>query len=285
MKKADDLSVIASSINRDMKQTATDQRKDKKGKEEDHQYFFTGIDGFDELIKRGIPKNINILIEGNAGSGKTIFSLQMLNYHASKGKKCLFISFEESEEQLIQHMESFGWDPRPLISSGNLVIKRQLTNEIYYNEDSQNETVQAMMAKNSDYMLLDLEPFVIGEDGFKPDIAVIDSLTAISSSFLGKDKNYRFYIERLFRFFEHLGSTNFLITEPSVDMIQSQSERFLADGIIVLYNARRGNIRENAIEILKLRGAPHEKRIVAMKITDTGLVVYPDQEVFAEIEE
>ncbi|HDM66838.1 MAG TPA: hypothetical protein ENG62_00420, partial [Thermoplasmatales archaeon] len=146
--------------------------------------------------------------------------------------------------------------------------------------------VQAMMARNSDHLLLDLEPFVIGDEGYKPDIAVIDSLTAIASTFVGKDRSYRFYIERLFRFFEKIGSTNFLITQPMQapeKQTETPVEDFLSDGVIVLYNVRRGNIRESAIEILKMRGVKHEKRIVAMRITDTGIVVYPEQEVFTDI--
>jgi KaiC/GvpD/RAD55 family RecA-like ATPase len=57
-------------------------------------------------------------------------------------------------------------------------------------------------------------------------------------------------------------------------------EEFLADGVIVLYNIRKGNTRENGIEVLKMRGAKHEKKIAAMQITDNGIEVYPDQEVF-----
>ena len=279
-----DISEIASSIKKDLKQNQKENKKTDHERKETENYLFTGIEGFDKLLKQGIPKGINIIVEGNAGSGKTIFSLQMLAHHASKGKKCLFISFEESKDQLIQHMDEFGWNPTSLLESGNLVIKRYLTSEIYYEEDKQSNAVHAMMAKNSSHLLLDLEPFIIGEEGFKPDITVIDSLTAIASTFQDKPGGYRFYLERLFRFFEGLGSTNFLVTEPTGLPFQSQCERFLSDGIIILYNARRGNIRENAVEILKMRGAPHEKKVVALKITDDGIIVYPEQEVFGEIE-
>ena len=57
----------------------------------------------------------------------------------------------------------------------------------------------------------------------------------------------------------------------------------VADGIVVMYNIRRENIRENAIEVLKMRGAQHQKKIAAMQITDKGIVVYPQQEVFGGI--
>jgi KaiC/GvpD/RAD55 family RecA-like ATPase len=60
-------------------------------------------------------------------------------------------------------------------------------------------------------------------------------------------------------------------------------EEFLADGVIVLYSLKHENVRENAVEVLKLRGAKHQKKIVAMQITDKGIVVYPEQEVFSDM--
>ena len=59
-------------------------------------------------------------------------------------------------------------------------------------------------------------------------------------------------------------------------------EEFLADGVIVFYNFRRENVRETALEILKMRGEKHQKKIVAFKITDTGIKVYPDHTKIAK---
>ena len=213
------------------------------------------------------------------GSGKTILSLQMLNHHAKKGKKCLYMSFEESEERLIQHMEDFGWNPRELIKKNNLAIKR-------FNPFDITRSVDALLMKSKGELLIDIEPIIFPSD-FQPDIVIVDSLTAIASAFTGKEDSYRIYIEQLFRFFEKISTTAFMITETEqIPKIFSSSgvEEFLADGVIVLYNIKRGNIRENAIEVLKLRGAKHDKKIVAMQITDEGVTVYPDQEVFGGID-
>ena len=253
------------------------------------EYIKTGVPGFDKLFKHGIPKGSPVVIAGGAGSGKTIFCLQMLAHQASLGKKCYYMSFEENKERLIEHMKDFGWDPEKLIEAGNLKIKRFLTSEIYYYDKDKKlggET-QAMMTKEVDPLLMELEPLAVTEDaGFHPDFIVIDSLTAISSTFLGKEQSYRFYIERLFRFFERVGSTNFLVTETKqIPEVFSPTgvEEFLADGVIVFYNIRQRNIRETAIEVLKMRGEQHEKKIVAMQITDKGIVVHPDQEVFGAV--
>ncbi len=249
------------------------------GKKTKEGFIETGVPGFDALFFDGVPKGSTILLAGGAGSGKTILSLQMLNHHAKKGKKCLYMSFEESEERLIQHMEDFGWNPHELIKKNNLAIKR-------FNPFDITRSVDALLMKSKGELLIDIEPIIFPSD-FQPDIVIVDSLTAIASAFTGKEDSYRIYIEQLFRFFEKISTTAFMITETEqIPKIFSTSgvEEFLADGVIVLYNIKRGNIRENAIEVLKLRGAKHDKKIVAMQITDDGITVYPDQEVFGGID-
>ena len=239
------------------------------------EFIRTGIPGFDELFEDGIPKGTSTLVAGGAGSGKTVFCLQTVYNHASHGDKCLYMSFEESEGRLIDHMKDFGWDPDKIIKKGNLLIKR-------FNPFEITRSVDALLMKAKGELLIDVEP-IIFPNHFKPDIIVVDSLTAIASAFTGKDDSYRIYVEQLFLFFEKIGATAFLITETEqIPKIFSSTgvEEFLADGVVVLYNIKRGNVRENAIEVLKLRGAKHEKKIVAMQITDDGIIVYPEQEVF-----
>jgi len=260
----------------------------KKQSKKEKKFVSTGIPGFDDLFKRGIPKGSAVLIAGGAGSGKTNFCLQLLAHHAAQGKKCYFMGFEESEERLLDHMEDFGWDPETLIESGNLKIKRFLTSEIYYYNKKSGNTIEAMMTKEADPLLMELEPLTIADNaGFKPDFIVLDSLTSVSSTFKGKEQSYRFYVERLFRYFEKIGSTTFLITETEQTPKKYSPtgvEEFLADGVVIFYNFRKENIRESAIEVLKMRGEQHKRKIVGMKITDTGIKVYPDQDVFGAME-
>ena len=253
--------------------------------EKNDRYISTGISGFDKLFQHGIPRASSVIVAGGTGSGKTNFCLQVLAHHAAQGKQCYFMGFEESEEKLIEHMEDFGWNPQQLIKSGNLRIKRFLTSEIYYYDRKRGSDIQAMMTKEIDPLLMELEPLSLADNvGFKPDFIVLDSLTAISSTFRGKEQSYRFYVERLFRFFEKIGSTTFLITETQqIPEIFSPTgvEEFLADGVIAIYNIRRGNMRESAIEVLKMRGEKHQKKIVSMEVTDKGVKVYPKKEVFS----
>ncbi len=240
-------------------------------------YVFTGISGFDSLFEKGIPAGNSIIIAGGAGSGKTIFSLQTLINKAREGKKCLYMTLEEDENKLVEHMEDFGWNAEELIKKGKLKIFRMNPFDITRNVD-------ALLAKQKGELLIDIAPMIMPPDFENPDFIVVDSLTAIASAFTGKDDSYRIYIEQFFRFLQKTGATSFLITETEqVPKIFSQSgvEEFLADGVVVLYAIKHGNVRENAIEVLKLRGAAHSKKIVAMQINSKGIVIYPEQEVFS----
>ena len=239
------------------------------------EYIKAGIPGFDSLFEQGIPKSSLVLVAGGAGSGKTIFCLQTLNYHASRGEKCLYMSFEENEEKLTWYMKKFGWNADKLIKSGVLKIVRYSPFDIA-------NSVDAIRTDLTGSISLSNPPFSLPEN-YKPDFVVIDSLTAIASAFIEKKGSYRAYAEQLLRFFEKLGSTVFLVSETTqIPEIFSTTgiEEFLADGVITLYNIRKKGIRENAIEVLKMRGEKHKKKIVAMHITDKGIVVYPEQEVF-----
>ena len=260
-------------------------KKGKNNKEE--KFVSTGVPGFDNLFEHGIPKGSSVLVAGGAGSGKTNFCLQILAHHANHGKKCYYMSFKESAERLMQHMDNFGWDSQQLINSEKLKIKRFLTSEIYYYDKKSGSDTQTMMTKDVDPLLMELVPLAIGEDvEFKPDFIVLDSLTALSSSFRGKEQSHRFYIERLFRFFEEIGSTNFLITETKqMPEIFSPTgvEEFLADGVIVFYNIRKKDYRGTAIEVLKMRGEAHQKKLVTMRITNKGIKVYPEKEIIDAI--
>ena len=251
----------------------------KKLKKPAKDFVFTGVTGFDDLLVQGIPQGTSTIIAGGAGSGKTIFCLQTLAYHASHGKKCIYMSFEEPESRLIKHMQSFGFNPKKLIKAGKLKIIRKNPFEITRNVD-------ALLAEQKGELLIKVDPVIIPK-GFKPDFIVIDSLTAIASAFTGKEESYRIYIEQLFRFFEKMKANALLITETEqIPKIFSKTgvEEFLADGVVVLYNIKRGNIRERAIEVLKLRGAEHQKRIVAFDITDKGITVYPNKEILDALE-
>mgnify|MGYP005641027545 CR=1 FL=1 len=83
------------------------------------------VAGFNELLMHGgLPIGSSILVEGGPGSGKTIFCLHLANDMCSQGKKVLYMSFEEPEDRLVSHMESFGFPAGKYVKDGTLIIMR-----------------------------------------------------------------------------------------------------------------------------------------------------------------
>ncbi|MDD5416504.1 MAG: ATPase domain-containing protein, partial [Candidatus Aenigmarchaeota archaeon] len=111
----------------------------------------TFIPGFDNLFEHGIPKGNAVLVEGGPGVGKTIFCLQLAYNACKKGKKVLYMSFEEPEENLIQHMKNFGWNPDAFIEKDLLRIKR-------FNALDVARSVEALLSEAKKELLIEIQP-------------------------------------------------------------------------------------------------------------------------------
>ncbi|MFH0869550.1 MAG: DUF5752 family protein [archaeon] len=237
----------------------------------------TGVPGFDDMIGGGIPVNSTILVSGGPGSGKTTFCIQMLGWAAEQGEKCLFLTFEETEEQLIEHMEAYGLNPKKYLEKGTLMIQRQDPFKI-------SRMVEALLAHARGELLINIDEIIdILPRGYKPDRIVVDSLSAISAAFSESNTAYRVYVTKLMSLLQKTGATSFLISEvQGIENIgHGLVEEFLADGVIVFYNLQKGNIKQSALEVLKMRAVDHEKRIVPFEfVKGRGLVVYPLERTF-----
>lgn len=236
-------------------------------------YRWTGIEGLDKLFDDGIIKGTSIIIAGGTGTGKTILTLQIMHNCLKKGEKCLYMTLEESEEKLISHMTDFGWDGEEHLKNNQLIIKRVNPFDLV-------RSVDALLARAKGELLIDINPIILPA-GFKPENIFIDSLTAMAAAFTEKDETYRIYIEQFFRYLESTKATSFLVTETDQLPIRYSPtgvEEFLADGVIVLYNLRKGSVRQRAVEVLKMRGVSHKHKIVLMDITHKGVAINPAKE-------
>ena len=248
--------------------------------ENNEEFIQINVPGFDDLLEKGIPRGSSVLVCGGPGSGKTTFYLHTLCASAEKGEKCLYLSFEESKERLFKHMNDYGWKPEELEEKGVLLLEKKNPFEI-------SRSVEALLAKARGELLIDIEGIDgLIPHGFKPDRIVLDSLSAIAAAFVGKEEGYRIYIEQLFNELSKTGATSFLISEVEQNMekySKSGVEEFLADAIIAFYNIRQRNVRVNAVEVIKIRGTAHKKKVVPFTmVPGSGIEVYPTEEVFTE---
>jgi len=146
--------------------------KDTKKAQRAEEFVKTGIAGVDMLLDKGIPKGTSVLVAGGTGTGKTIFCLQTLFNAAKKGKKCLYLSFEESEQRLKKHLDDFKWDWRDLEKKGLLKIVRK-------EPFSMTASIEAMLAKAKGELLIDInEVLEIIPPGFQPDVIAVISINS-----------------------------------------------------------------------------------------------------------
>ena len=76
----------------------------------------TGIKGFDEITEGGLPRSRITLISGGTGSGKTLLGIDFLVNGAIQYKETgVFMSFEETEDELFQDVASLNLDLRALV--------------------------------------------------------------------------------------------------------------------------------------------------------------------------
>ena len=69
----------------------------------------TGIEGLDDVLEGGLPRNRLYLVEGDPGAGKTTLGLQYLLAGAARGETTLFISLSETKAEIEAVAESHGW--------------------------------------------------------------------------------------------------------------------------------------------------------------------------------
>jgi len=218
----------------------------------------TYVDGFDEVLGGGIPRGSVVLICGSPGTMKTSLAFSIAyNNVKSNGSKGLYISLEESTDDLKADMENMGLGD---IDKLDLHILDVAKIRLEHKEEE--------MTKNWLEVLMKYIEHRVSVNKF--DIVVIDSLAALYS--LNKFSSPRRELFHFFGFLKSLGATVLLVSE--MPMGQSRmapyDEDFLADGIIYLKHYEMGETDvQLRIRCVKLRRRRHKHGYFAL-IHDNG---------------
>ncbi|HZD11984.1 MAG TPA: ATPase domain-containing protein, partial [Candidatus Binatus sp.] len=221
----------------------------------------TGIDGLDRMLDGGPYKGSTILLMGESGTGKTTSALQFMMRGAANKEKTLYVSYEESAEELARQAQGFGWKINDLENSGLVKIAS------YFPEPYNIDTIFAETRK------------LIQE--FKPSRFVIDSLTSLENA-MTEDEFFRL-IRRMESRFKADGVTAMVTARTSEGGLPSDFwVSSLMDVIVSLRQVESESALRRALVIFKARGLPHDSSIKEFEIGPKGIVVH---ERFADLEQ
>ena len=217
----------------------------------------TGIPGLDKLIEGGFIKGSTILLCGNTGTGKTIFSCQFLWHGLQNGENGVYITLEEDKESIIKCAQDFGWDFKKYIAEKKLIVESLFPSSMEEIKDVIRDLVRRVDAKR-----FVLDSLSVATMGWKES----ESIPIIRRAIFDLAKTLR-----------DLKVTSILISEiPEGENKLSRLgvEEFVVDGIIRLHYLEYavGGIPRSLI-IRKMRRTKHGTDIYPFEITSKGIVV------------
>lgn len=218
----------------------------------------TGIVNFDKMIGGGFERLSTNIIVGGSGSGKTIFSTQCLVEGLKMGETCLYVTFEEKKEQFYENMKKFGWDLEFYEKKGKFIF-------LEYSPIK----VKTMLEEGGG----SIETTILEK---RVSRIVIDSITSFGLLFEDELSKREAALD-LFNMIKRWNCTSFLTVEeePKEDKKTgtSKSLEFESDSIILLYFIRQSKERQRFIEVLKMRGTNHSRKIYDFDISKKGILI------------
>lgn len=226
------------------------------------------IPGFDLITDGGLPEGRTTLVSGTAGSAKTVFACQFLAAGIVIDKSPgVFVTFEESPEDIRANMLALGVDIESLEAAGRWVF---VDASLKPGED---EVVSGEYDLGA---LLSRIIHAIKKAGAQR--VAMDSLGAIFSQFTDAS-TVRAELFRIAHTMKVQGVTTVMTSERTGeygDIGRFGVEEFVADNVIVLRNILEEEKRRRTIEILKYRGTNHQKGEFPFTIMPgKGIIIIP----------
>jgi len=227
-----------------------------------------GIEGLDEMIQGGVPRRTLMVAIGSAGTGKTTFGIQFLNEELRRddGGNAVFITLEESQERIVNSATEKGFPFDEYVNDGRLAIV----------------DMDPIEMANSLATIRSELPRLIGE--YDAERLVLDSVSLLEMMYDSRATR-RNEIYDFTKSLKEAGVTTMLTSEANAsDPYTSRYGivEYLTDAVFVLQYVRPSDFRKTrlAVEIQKIRDANHSRETKPYEITNSGISVYRQANIF-----
>jgi len=221
----------------------------------------TGVEGLDRVLGGGFPKGSLIVITGNPGTGKTVFSARFLYRGVvDYGENGVYVSFAENRGSFYEKMKPFGFDFERLEKEGRF---RYL----------------GMLAVRESAVSSILKIILEEINKIKAKRLVIDSFSAIAQAF-ERPHDARILIHTVLdRIVQKAGCTTLMVIDIPFGEKRTGLgiEEFIADGFIHL---RAGRLEERLFRDMSIR----KMRGTAVKEDEVGFTIEGGFKAFSSFE-
>jgi circadian clock protein KaiC len=210
-----------------------------------------GVRQLDEMLSGGAYRGTSVLVSGSPGSGKTTLAAGFAAAACARGETAVFVTFEESADQIVRNMASVGLDLGHWRDQGllQIVASRPAAYGLERHLAEIHREVEACEAK----------------------IVVIDPASALT----GQAYEIAAMLGRLIDHLKTCGATALLtarILGSSTDL-GDLGLSSMADTWIELSNHEQLGERNRGINVTKSRGMEHSSQLREFRMTGDGIEI------------
>lgn len=219
----------------------------------------TGIPGLDEVLDGGLIPGKAYLVRGGPGTGKTTLGLHFLATGIANGEKTLFITLGEPVEQIRKNAANLGFEPDSIafldLSPTSEFFTQVQTYDIFTPAEVEREPTTQKIIEQVETL--------------KPQRIFLDAMTQLR--YLSTDAfGFRKQVLSFLRFLVEQGASVLFTAEASAEAPDDDLQ-FMSDGVIHLSFSSL----ERTVSVSKFRGSDFRSGEHTLRITKTGLEVFP----------
>ncbi|WP_435316953.1 ATPase domain-containing protein [Haloarchaeobius sp. TZWSO28] len=218
--------------------------------------YSTGISGLDHVLHGGFIPGRSYMVSGQPGTGKTILGLHFL---LEDPENSLYVAFEEREKDILANAAALGFDLSDItildLSPDSESFQSRTHYDVFEPPDVEDDIT---------------EHVVRAVEETEPNRVFVDPLTQLRY-FAPDDYQFRTEVAGFMSFLKDSEATIVFSTQPMPNMPDADLE-FICDGSIELGYATKGR----TLTVTKFRGSGFQGGIHTMRITDSGIDVFPE---------
>jgi KaiC/GvpD/RAD55 family RecA-like ATPase len=234
----------------------------------------TGIEGLDNLLEGGIPKNSITLVSGSPGAGKSILCFQFMYQGIKDGEKILYLTLDKKEKGVLLQAKKLGFNFQPAIEQGQatfryLNINKKLVYEAMGDEILSNEYKRIVL--DSITPLAEMPLYLSNtQHENRAGYSFIDSDKESSQYTSPSQRKHILYIMNALETSEATSIVTSELSVGSSNLSRDGISEYLADGVILLKADPTMDRRK--LSIFKMRNTNHTLKPQDIQITEHGIL-------------